>query len=603
MSTSLHYKANLRDIYFNLFEDLRIQDTTLGKGEFADMDEQTAREALAALEKLCTEEMCKSFVDSDRIPLTLDGDGNVTLPPSLSAAMRTFYEQGWHLFELPTRLGGYGAPPSVIWAGFELQVGANPAMAFYLFGGYIARTIDRLGTERQKARYVQNMVDGGWGGCMVLTEPDAGSDVGAGRSKAKHIEGDVWELEGVKRFITNGDYDGPDNIVHLVLARPEGAGPGTRGLSMFIVPKYWVNEDGSLGERNGAYVTNIEKKMGLKGSATCELTMGDRGPCRGLLVGDEHAGIRQMFTVIEHARMAVGTKSMATLSTAYLNALEYAKERVQGADLKQAADKSAPRVRIIEHPDVRRMLMLQKSHAEGLRALIAYTASLSNERALATHGTPEAVLIDRVQDLLLPLVKGYSSERVYELLAVSLQTFGGSGYCQDYPIEQYCRDQKIDSLYEGTTHIQALDLFFRKVARDGGETLKWLMAQIQTTTEGLPESMAAEQRAMARALNDCGAIFPGMMGKIRESVYHVGLHGNRILMSLAELVIGWRLVRHAKLAHEALPNATGRDRDFYTGKIASATFFCAEALPNITLHKKVIENGTLDLMDLDEASF
>jgi alkylation response protein AidB-like acyl-CoA dehydrogenase len=277
MSTSRHYKANLRDINFNLFEHLRIQDTVLGQGDFDAMDESTAREALAALEVLAVEEFAKSFVDSDRIPLKLDSDGNVTLPPSMNETMAAFYRDGWNMLEMPTRLGGFGAPPSVVWAAFEMQTGANPAVAFYLFGGYIARTIDRLGTESQKSRYVRNMIDDGWGGCMVLTEPDAGSDVGAGRSKAKHLEGDVWELEGVKRFITNGDFDMPDNIVHLVLARPEGAQSGTRGLSMFIVPKFWVEEDGSMGERNGVYVTGIEKKMGLKGSATCELTMGDRG--------------------------------------------------------------------------------------------------------------------------------------------------------------------------------------------------------------------------------------------------------------------------------------------------------------------------------------
>ncbi len=605
MSTSQHYKANLRDIFFTLFEDLRIQDEILTNGPFAEMDEDLAKDALRALETLCTEELALSFVDADRIPLKLDGEGNVTLPEALTNALKAYYRDEWEKLDLPTNLGGFGAPAAVRWASFEMQAGASPCLAFYLFGTYIAKVIDKLGTESQKKAYIKPMLDGHWGGSMVLTEPDAGSDVGAGRSKARHIEGDVWELEGVKRFITNADYDLPDNIVHLVLARPEGHAAGTKGLSMFIVPKYWVNEDGSLGERNGAVVTNLEKKMGIKGSCTCELTLGDSIPCRGLLVGDVHAGIRQMFTVIEHARMAVGVKSYSTLSTAYLNALEFCKERVQGADLARAADKTAPRVRIIEHPDVRRMLMLQKSHAEGMRALALYTASIQDRRDLEAHGSAEAVALEKMNDLLLPLVKGFNSERCYDLLAVSLQCFGGSGYVRDYPIEQYIRDQKIDSLYEGTTHIQSLDLFFRKVARDGGETLKILMGKIQETiaAEAGGDVTAAQRKALTRGLGDVQGIFMGMMGKMRESIYHVGLHGNRILISLSELVVGWRLVQQAGAAAIALEDAKGDNRAFYEGKIAAADFYCANVLPGLTLNRKIIEAGTLGLMDVDEAAF
>src|SRR5690606_19439112 len=351
------------------------------------------------------------YVASDRVPLELDKEtGTVTLPEPLKRSIRSALEQGWTMLSLPESLGGAGAPPSLVWAAFELTAGANSAVAFYLFGSLIASVIDRLGTPAQKQRIVAPMLARHWGGSMVLTEPDAGSDVGAGRTKARHVEGDVWELEGVKRFITNGDFDAAENIVHLVLARPEGAGPGTKGLSMFIVPKFWVNEDGSLGERNGVYCTSIEHKMGLKGSATCELTFGERHPARGLLVGEVHDGIRQMFHVIENARMAVGSKSMATLSTAYLNALEFAKIRVQGADLTRATDKTAPRVRIIEHPDVRRMLMTQKCFAEGMRALCLYTASVQDAIELAGgHGSADNSELDKLNDLLLPLVKGYCS--------------------------------------------------------------------------------------------------------------------------------------------------------------------------------------------------
>ena len=606
MSTALHYKSNLRDIFFNLFELFEVDKATLGQAPFEAMDETTAREALAALEKLCTNEIASSFVESDRVPLKLDADGNVTLPEGVKKSLDAYYEGGWHSFELPERLGGFGSPPSLTWAAFELVAGANPAAAYYLFGTFIAKIIDELGTESQKARYVQNMIDKHWGGSMVLTEPDAGSDVGAGRAKARQIEGDVWEIEGVKRFITNGDFDYSDNIVHLVLARPEGAPGGTKGLSMFIVPKFWVNEDGTLGERNGAYVTSIEHKMGIKGSATCEMAFGDQIPARGLLVGEVHDGIRQMFHVIEQARMAVGVKSMATLSTAYLNALEYAKERIQGPDLLRATDKTAPKVPIIKHPDVRRMLMAQKAFAEGLRSLALFTASIQDQVEIkGGHKAKDARELEALNDLLLPLVKGYSSEKVYELLAVSLQTYGGSGYVQDYPIEQYVRDQKIDSLYEGTTHIQALDLILRKIARDGGQTLRGLMGQMMKTlkSEAGGEELAGERAALQRAMGDIEGMFGALMGKIGQSLYHVGLQGNRILFALAELVIGWLLIRQAAIAVEKLPAAVGGDVGFYQGKIQAARFFAKNVLPGLTLTRKLVEASTLELMEMPEAAF
>ena len=375
MSNERHYKANLRDTLFNLFEFWRIQDDSLGQGPFANMDEDTSREILSTFEKFCTEEMATSFIASDRIPLKLDDEGNVTLPEALRKSIETYYDNEWHRMEHPESLGGFGAPRSLMWSCFEFLAGANPPIAFYLLGNFEASVINELGTESQKARFLDGLINKRWGGTMVLTEPDAGSDVGAGRTKAKHIEGEVWEIEGVKRFITNGDYDATENILHMVLARPEGAGPGTKGLSLFLVPKFWVEEDGTLGERNGAYCTNLEDKMGLKGSATCEMTFGEKQPCRGLLLGDKHDGIRQMFNVIEYARMAVGVKSIATLTSAYLNSLEYTKERVQGADLARAADKTAPKVTIINHPDVRRSLIQQKAYAEGLRALATFAAT------------------------------------------------------------------------------------------------------------------------------------------------------------------------------------------------------------------------------------
>ncbi len=602
-----HYKSNLRDILFNLFEFLDVGNQTLGKGPFTSMDEQTARDTLKAYDVFARTQLDSSFAEADREGLKFDGKGTVTLPESLKKDLKSVYEAGWDRLPLPEALGGVGAPPTIGYAQFEMTSGANPALGYYLFGPVIARTIQRLGTDAQKKRFVKPIVEQAWGGTMVLTEPDAGSDVGAGRTRARDVGNGIWEIEGTKRFITNGDFDYPENIIHLVLARPEGAGPGTKGLSMFIVPKFWVDENGkTTKERNGVYATALEKKMGIKASATCEMTFGAETPARGLLVGEVHEGIRQMFHVIEHARMAVGIKSMATLSTGYLNALAYTKDRVQGSDLLKAADKTAPRVRIITHPDVRRMLMAMKANAEGLRALILFTASIQDQvEILGGHGDDRATALDKLNDLLLPLVKGYSSEKAYEMLGVALQCFGGSGYCQDYPIEQYVRDQKIDSLYEGTTHIQALDLVFRKIARDGGETLQGLLGRIRATLDAKEggDVLSHEREKLTRGLADVEGLFGSMLGKLGESPYHVGFQGNRILAALAEVVIGWLLIRHSAVAHAKLAGASADDKNFYTGKIAAARWYADNVLPGLTLTRKLVENGTLELLDVPEEAF
>jgi hypothetical protein len=414
--------------------------------------------------------------------------------------------------------------------------------------------------------------------------------------------------------------------VHIALARPEGAGPGTKGLSLFVVPKYLVNADGSLGERNGVRVSNLEHKMGIKGSATCELSLGQDGtPCVGYLVGDVHDGIRQMFLVIEYARMMVGTKAMSTLSTGYLNALDYAKLRQQGADLTRSADKTAPRVPIIDHADVRRGLMEQKAHAEGMRALIMFTGWIQDQAVLAGEDTEEHATWLKREDLLLPLVKGYSSEKAYELLgSMTLQTFGGSGYTQDYPIEQYVRDAKIDTLYEGTTAIQALDLLFRKIVKDQGQTLTWLAEQVQQTAKGGvgDDPFERERSLLAQGLEDAqahlGVLLTHAMASLdeaqRERIHLAGLQSTGFLYSLAEVAIAWLLLRHAEVAqarHTELEAgsapATGRSRDdelaFYAGKVAAARWFARNALPKVAMRRHVAEQEDGALMGLAVEAF
>jgi alkylation response protein AidB-like acyl-CoA dehydrogenase len=544
-------------------------------------------------------------VDADRNPPKLE-DGEIKLPQSLKDVLQAYIDAGWDNLFRPPEHGGVAAPMSLRWAAQELLVGANPT-AFLFNGTLMPVVLNEVGTPEQIERFVKPALENNWGGTMVLTEPDAGSDVGAGITKATPVdeENGVYHIEGVKRFITSGDQDFAENIVHLVLARPLGAGPGTKGLSMFVVPKFMVNEDGSLGERNGVYATNLEKKMGIKASTTVELSFGIEKPCVGYLVGNVHNGIRQMFRVIERARMLIGTKATATLSTAYLNSLEFAKERVQGPDLTRAADKTAPRVEIIRHPDVRRMLMLQKCHAEGLRALLYYTGWVQDQ----VLRFPDDETWFKIDDFLLPLVKGYSSEKAYELLATSLQVFGGSGFTQDYPIEQYIRDTKIDTLYEGTTGIQAQDLFFRKIARDQGQTLTRLAGEVLEMVKGGPEELAVERGFLGKALDDTQAHLGVMVGQLMgaqqdpSGLYKLGLHANALLESISEVTIGWLLLRHAEVALMALPEADERDRAFYEGKIASARFFARHALPKAHLRRESAEREDGALMNLADEAF
>ncbi len=612
-----HYKSNVRDIEFNLFEVFGA-DRRMGNGPFADMDVETAKDILREVNKLATGPLSDTFASADRNPPVYDpATYSVTMPEDFKASYQALMDAEWWRLELPEDMGGTGAPPSLRWAVAELVLGSNPAAFMYMSGPGFATILHALGNEDQK-KMAARMIEGQWGATMVLTEPDAGSDVGAGRTKAFLQPDGSWHIEGVKRFITSAEHDMSDNIVHLVLARPEGVegagGPGTKGLSLFVVPKYHFDiETGELGERNGANVTNVEKKMGLKVSTTCELTFGEKEPAVGWLVGDVHEGIAQMFKVIEYARMMVGTKAIATLSTGYLNALDYAKNRVQGADLTQMLDKTAPRVTVTHHPDVRRSLMLQKSYAEGMRALVLYTAMWQDDVVLAEATGGDADLAIRMNDLLLPIVKGVGSERSYEMLAQSLQTLGGSGYLQDYPIEQYIRDAKIDTLYEGTTAIQGLDFFFRKMVRDQFQAVTRLASDITETVKGDTGGgeLLAERELLGTALEDVQGTIGAMGGWLMKSqentqeMYRVGLNTTRLLMMVGDLVIGWLLLRQAEVAIEALAaeGLSEKDRTFYKGKVTTAKWFAQNRLPLLSAERAVAEATTLEVMDLDEASF
>jgi alkylation response protein AidB-like acyl-CoA dehydrogenase len=623
-----HYKSNLRDIEFNLFEVLGTGQV-LGTGPFADIDAATGREILAEVDRLAREDLAASFEESDRTPPVFDpATHTAPVPEAFKKSYRAWMDAEYWRLGVLAELGGTPAPSSFNWALGEMVLGANPAIWMYGAGPMFAGVIHRNGNERDH-QIAQHIVDRGWLTTMVLTEPDAGSDVGAGRTRATPNDDGTWNIEGVKRFITSAEGELSDNIIHMVLARPQGVdgagGPGTKGLSLFLVPKFHFDlETGeSTGERNGVYVTGVEHKMGIKVSNTCELTFGDPGvgggePATGWLLGEVHDGIAQMFQVIENARMMVGTKAIATLSTGYLNALDFAKERVQGADLTQAADKTAPRVTITHHPDVRRSLMTQKSFAEAMRSLVLYTASWQDRVMVAEHAGERDELAMAVNDLLLPIVKGYGSERSWVLLGTeSLQTFGGSGFVQDYPVEQYVRDAKIDTLYEGTTAIQGQDFFFRKIVKDQGKALGHLAQEIQTFLENQAGNgrLKVERELLATALEDAQAIVGVMINDLMSAdasaeggdlrnIYKVGLNTSRLLMALGDVVCAWLLLRGADVALGKLSgDLPAKEKAFYEGKVAAAQFFAQTNLPRISAERAIAEHVDLALMDLDEAAF
>lgn len=562
------YRTDLGDIFFQLFDVLGLDD-----------DGGSLREVLREVDRFAREEAASSFSDRDpeTNPLPVLVDGEVKLGDGIKRGWEKYRDSGWDLWGLSERWGGYEIPSAVRWAGIELLVGANPALYFYVSGATMAEVIGREGTPEQWERYGRRIVEDGWGATMVLTEPDAGSDVGAGRTKARRTEGGLWAVEGVKRFITSGDQDQTENIVHLVLARPEGAGPGTKGLSLFLVPKYRISEDGSRGERNGIAVRRIESKLGLKHSATAELGFGEDGESLGELLGEAHDGIRQMFEVIKSARMLIGVKATATASAAHAEAAAYARERIQGRRL--GAGGAGDSVVIAEHPDVRRMLMTQRVYAEGLRSLYLYVAHCAEDPERAGRA-----------DLLAPVLKAYASEEGFSQVSSALQVLGGSGYVDDYWTEQWLRDARIDPIYEGTTGIQALDLVFRKILRDGGAELSKLWVEIDSWGgAGTVELGEILERAAAHRDR-----LLGLLGAERGPEL-VALEAAGFSETLAEVVISWLWCRQLQTIFEAEDGQY--EKTWRRGKEVAARWWWALAEAQIAgrAGRDLGASGVLDL--------
>lgn len=599
------YKADLRDFYFLLFEQFQIQNY-LGKGPFADWQRDDVEMVIAEIYKWSREVLGPTNREGDTHGCVLS-DGKVRVPPSFKRAWQSLYQAGWRSLSVSAEYGGQEAPFAVHNVAEEIMAGANAAFDMYsgLAEG-VGRVIEEHGTPEQRARYCQKLFDGTWAGTMCLTEPHAGSDVGASTSKATPLGDGRYKLDGTKIYISGGDHDLCENIIHLVLARTEDAPAGTKGLSLFIVPRDRMDGSGD----NDVAVAGIEHKMGIRGSSTCTLRFGERGECIGELVGtEEQRGMKQMFQLMNHARIEVGLLAVAVAGSAYLNALSYAKEREQGTSITQWKDPNAPRVAIIEHADVRRMLLDMKAKVEGMRALIFKLTAHGD--AIRAHGEsdPTASAYHQGQiDLLVPLVKAYISDRAFEICAEAVQVMGGAGYLLDHPLEQYLRDSKIFSIYEGTNHIQALDLVGRKLGQRGGANFQAFIKDVHGFVAANKEHAVLGEcvTTLGRAVNALGACAMTFLkwstgGKMEL----VPREANRFLDLMAEVAIAWLLLEGAVIAHakaEALADDHA-DKLFYQGRVYSALYFARNILPLVEPKAALLQSEDRSVLDIPKGAF
>ncbi len=606
-----HFKADMRAIRFTLYEHLQVQQLF----ELDQFSHMTREDCDATIEQ------CLRFVNEVTGPLNGPGDrtgcqlenGVTITPPGFREAWRKLFELGFMGFPMPQEVGGFGGPNAIAVILQEMQSGANTAFNMYpaLTHG-AADLIEVFGLPEDKTRFLPGMMEGRFAGTMCLSEPQAGSDVGATKTKAHPVSGNLYNIVGTKSWISAGDHDLAENIVHLVLARIEGAPTGTKGLSLFIVPKIWVNEDGSLGAPNDVLTGSIEHKLGIRASATAVLNFGENGGCRGILVGGQpHMGMRQMFRMMNGARIAVGVQGLSVASTAYLNALAYARERLQGSSVKNFRDPDAPRVAIIEHSDVRRMLLEMKAKVEGMRTLavkLALHADLAV--ALAKSDESRAMYHQGQVDLLTPIVKAYCSDQSFRIAELAIQTYGGAGYVEDYPVEQYCRDAKIFSIYEGTNHIQALDLVARKLQQNGGENFKAYLKDVTdfVAAHVSQAGIGAEVRALGTAADtlqrSAGALMEFFMG---GKIDQVTLVANAFLEVMAEVTIAHLLLEAASIAEQHRltdeDEQSQEEYNFYSGKVMAAKYFVNYILPSVHCKVAAILSGDRSAIDLPDGGF
>ncbi|WDP89988.1 MAG: acyl-CoA dehydrogenase [Desulfobacter sp.] len=571
--------ADQRDIDFILYE-LLAADSLAGRGPYEDFSRKSFEMIVKEARKIALKEVLPTLAEGDREGVSFEG-GKVRVPQCFHRARQAVLEAGLtSMIEDPDK-GGQGLPFQISMAIMDYVVGANYSLSAYTHMGHgTGKMIDLFGTKDLKDRFLKKLYTGEWGGTMLLTEAEAGSDVGALTTTAKKNDDGTWSISGNKIFITAGEHDMTGNIIHPVLARIQGAPAGSRGISIFVVPKIWVKEDGSLGEANDVVCTGVEEKMGIHGSATCSMALGSRGNCRGFLLGEENRGLEIMFHMMNEARINVGFQGMSAASMAYLYALDYARTRKQGKALKEMKNPEAPAIAIAGHPDVRRMLTWMKAHVDGMRTMIYYTAGLFDRQTMAGSEEETAAAGDLIE-LLTPVIKAYCAERGFEVCVQAVQTFGGYGYTRDFPVEQLLRDVKIASIYEGTDGIQAMDLLGRKLGMKKGMVFKLLLDEMGKTVShanGFPElvPLAKAVETSAAALGET-AMDLGMAA-LSEGFETAFAHAHPFLEVTGDVVLGWM---HLMRACAAAAAAGGKKKDqvFYSGVVTTARFYMETVLP------------------------
>ena len=610
--------ADRRDIDFVLFEQIGVE-SLCKTGRYREFNRKTFELILTEARNFALKEILPTFAPGDREGLRFENN-RVYVPECFHRAYRLFCENEYTALPADPELGGQGLPHVISQAVSEYLLGANYAFTLYGWSGFGAgEMIEIFGTEEQKKRFLKPMYSGKWGGTMVLTEPEAGSDVGNLQTSARPNDDGTYSISGNKIFITNAEHDLAENIIHPVLARIEGAPVGTRGISLFIVPKVWVNPDGSPGEENDVVCTAIEEKMGIHASPTCQLTFGGKGGCRGLLLGEVNKGMRVMFHMMNAARILVGAIGATSASAAYLYALDYARQRKQGRDMEKSFDPTSPQVPIIRHPDVRRMLMWMKSHVEGMRSLIAYGAwCIDQQKCNPDPGRRD--FYKGMLDLLTPVIKAYCTDRGVDVCNLALQVYGGYGYTKDYPVEQLLRDVRIATIYEGTNGIQAMDLLGRKLGMAGGQVFLNLMGEMKKTATRARESAV---------LSGLAERFEASVDRLGETAMKIGTmamserlraafaHACPFLDVVGDCVMAWMLLWRAGVAAPALDKllagATGEKRAdileknrqaaFYEGQIRSAEFFIETLLPVTHGRMNSLQAGNAAAVEIPETAF
>ncbi len=596
--------ADRRDIDFVLWEQLNCEQY-LELDHYADFNRKTCDMIITEARKLAIKELLPTLHEGDKVGVKFE-NGVVRVPECFKRPHELLLEGEWGSLPVESELGGQGAPPFIASAASEYFMGGNWSLYTYAaMGGSTAGMIQDYGTREQIETYVKRIVSGEWGGTMLLTESGAGSDVGALETTAVKNEDGTYCLSGNKIFITNGEHDLCENIIHPVLARIEGHEPGTKGISIFIVPKYLVNKDGSLGERNDILCTGVEEKHGIHGSATCSLSLGSKGKCIGYLLGKEKTGMKIMFNMMNEARMATGLQGLAYASSAYMLAVNYARERIQGKDLLSFGDASAPSVPIIKHPDVRRNLLWMKSYVDGMRSFFYYMTTAGLKAHLSENEEDKA-LNTGLFELMTPLIKEYLSVKGHDVCIQAMQVYGGAGYTQDYPVEQYARDCKIASIYEGTSGIQAMDLLGRKMSMQKGKVFMTFMGEIHKVIAQAKEMEELKGLAgkLEKVVNRLGEVAmhlgkTAMEGKIKEAFAHALPY----LHAMGDVIMGWMLLWRAVVAAPKVATAKKKDQAFYQGQVKTAEFFISTVIYETLGKLDAIQETSAAALDIPDEGF